>query len=408
MTKTTSFLEWRAGPRAIAHIREHGLRPEDVSIIPGAAGGPKGLGLAKLDEWLFADWLPQGFERRRNPVQLIGASIGAWRFASACAGTVDRQFSADKTRAALNLFTSTYSETRYGRKDSAAVVTADAKRLIDAMFAGREHTVLHHPHYRLHVLAVRGKGILAREQRGRTHVGYTLAAMANAAGRKHLRHFLDRTWFSALENIETPISTAFSTANSVEMPVNKGLCSPKNFSNRHAPLGEFFTNLKRDPFRTDYAALNADNLGAVLIATGSIPLVLEGVVGIPGATEGTYWDGGLIDYHLHLPYASSDGITLYPHFTGKIVPGWLDKMLPWRKARGAWLDNVVLLSPSRAYLDRLPMRKLPDRNDFMRYVDDYEGRLNYWRFAMAESARLRDEAIDAIERGDLVSRLQPL
>ena len=76
----------QAGPRAIEHIRQHGLNPHDITIVPGAAGGPKGLGLAKLDEWLFAEWLPQGFEKRRTPIDLIGASIGAWRFAAVCRG----------------------------------------------------------------------------------------------------------------------------------------------------------------------------------------------------------------------------------------------------------------------------------------------------------------------------------
>ncbi len=381
-----SLLEIQAGPRALRHIREHGLRPQDINIIPGAAGGPKGLGLAKLDEWLFADWLPQGFSARHQPVQLIGASIGAWRFASVCAGSQDGQFSAPATRAALNLLAKTYSETHYGLKDTAAQITADARRIIDTLFTGRSENVLAHPHYRLHVLAVRGKGILAREQRGRTHAGYALAALANAAGRKHLRHFLARTWFHAMP--ETQATTGISG---------------------HSPLLEkLFNQLEGDPFQTDYAKLTAENLGEVLVASGSIPLVLEGVNGIEGATDGTYWDGGLIDYHLHLPYAAHDGITLYPHFTNKIIPGWLDKMLPWRKARGAWLDNVVLISPSREYLDSLPLKKLPDRNDFKRFANDYDGRVKYWRFAMGESARMRDELAGLIERGELGARCTPI
>ena len=128
-----------------------------------------------------------------------------------------------------------------------------------------------------------------------------------------------------------------------------------------------------------------------LIASGSIPLVLQGVAQIAGAPPGTFWDGGIIDYHLHLPYPRTAGLVLYPHFTDRIIPGWLDKALPWRNARGAWLDNVILISPSRAYLDRLPLKKLPDRSDFKRFVDDYDARVKYWRFAMDESERLTDE-----------------
>lgn len=377
-----SMLSIQAGPRAIAHIREYGLRPEDISIVPGAAGGPKGLGLAKLDEWLFADWLPQGFANRQAPIDLIGASIGAWRFAAVCRGNHGGVFSADETRETLVSFANAYSEQYYPRRVNAAYITAYARDLINNLFVGRIHDVLSHPHYRLHVLAVRGKGILAREQRGRTHAGYALAALANAVGRQHLRHFLDRTWFYSGERELTPF------AGDVR--------------------GKRGGDHKFDPFHTEYARLNEANFGDALIASGSIPLVLEGVKHIAGASEGTYWDGGIIDYHLHLPYAQREGLVLYPHFTNKIVPGWLDKMLPWRKARGKWLDNVVLVSPTRAYLDRLPMKKLPDRNDFTRYVDDYEGRLRYWRFAMGESARLRDELAGLIADGSIVDRLAPL
>ena len=47
----------------------------------------------------------------------------------------------------------------------------------------------------------------------------------------------------------------------------------------------------------------------------------------------------------------------------RIVPGWLDKGMPWRRARGEWLDNVILVAPSREYLSKLPHGKLPDRKE---------------------------------------------
>jgi hypothetical protein len=394
MSITVPMLNIQAGSRAIAHIREHGLRPEDISIVPGAAGGPKGLGLAKLDEWLFADWLPQGFAKRDTPIDLIGASIGAWRFASVCRGAVNGEFSADKTRDTLTTFANAYTQQYYPRKVNAVFITKYARDLINDLFVGHINDVLTHPHYRLNVLAVRGKGILAHEARGRTHAGYALAALANAVGRQHLRHFLDRTWFYT--DHKTPVNTGTFEQNRLKMPASAS----------DSQQGLF--DKKFDPFHTEYAALSEANFGDALIASGSIPLILEGVKKIDGAADGTYWDGGIIDYHLHLPYAACEGITFYPHFTNKIVPGWLDKMLPWRKAKGAWLDNVVLVSPTHAYLDRLPMKKLPDRNDFKRFVDDYEGRLKYWRFAMGESARLRDELAELIASGKIAAQLIPI
>ena len=370
MTAAFKSLLVQAGPRALKHLREHGLRAQDIDIVPGAAGGPKGLGLARLDEHIFADWLPSGFAARTRPVDLIGSSIGAWRFAAVCRGR-----SADETRATLRAFAAAYSQQKYPRKVDADFVTAYARDLIDNLFKGREAELLSHPHYRLNVLVVRGKGILQREARGRSHAGFMLAALANAVGRPHLRHFLDRTWF-------------------------------------HAGTGDGDGGIGFqggwDKFHTHHVALTADNFGDALIASGSIPLVLRGVTGIAGAPSGTYWDGGIIDYHLHLPYPRTPGLVLYPHFTHRIVPGWLDKALPWRKASGAWLDNVILVSPSREYLDRLPLKKLPDRNDFKRFVDDYDGRLKYWRFAMDESERLAEEYRALCDSPELIGQIRAL
>jgi len=74
-----------AGPRARRRLRETGLMPDDVRVVPAAAGGPKGLVLNPLDRYLFAQWLP----RSSQTVHLIGASIGAWRMASACLPDAD-------------------------------------------------------------------------------------------------------------------------------------------------------------------------------------------------------------------------------------------------------------------------------------------------------------------------------
>ncbi|MGE0100635.1 MAG: phospholipase, partial [Hydrogenophaga sp.] len=59
-----------AGPKALQHLQQQGLRPQDVGIIPAAAGGPKGLILGPLDRFLFGQWLPGSHQ----PVHLVGAS----------------------------------------------------------------------------------------------------------------------------------------------------------------------------------------------------------------------------------------------------------------------------------------------------------------------------------------------
>src|SRR3954468_2669144 len=69
-----------AGPRAIDHLRQGGLKPENFVVIPAAAGGPKGLILGPLDRFIFGDWLA----RSSQTVHLVGASIGAWRMGAPC------------------------------------------------------------------------------------------------------------------------------------------------------------------------------------------------------------------------------------------------------------------------------------------------------------------------------------
>jgi hypothetical protein len=50
-------LQVYTGPRAAAVLRERGLRARDVRLVPGAAGGPKGLVLNPLDRFLFGHFL---------------------------------------------------------------------------------------------------------------------------------------------------------------------------------------------------------------------------------------------------------------------------------------------------------------------------------------------------------------
>ena len=359
----------KAGTTALATIRREGLRPEQVAVIPGAAGGPKALGIIGLDRAIFGEWLPRAPRVR----DLIGVSIGAWRFAAVCRGD---------TSAALKAFGDIYCGQRYAPNPSTRMVSESAHNNTRQLLEGHEAQVLAHPNYRLHVIATRGLGMLTQQSRLKTPAGFAAAAMVNAFGRRHLSRLTDRMWFHDPRGMPSFIRNGVATDE--------------------AGLHDF------DHFRTITAALTVANLHPALWASAAIPTVMDGVENIPGAPEGTYWDGGIIDYHLHLPYHRADGITLYPHFTNTIVPGWLDKPLPWRRARGQWLDNLVLVSPSREYLASLPYRKLPDRSDFKRFEQDGDAREKYWRLAMAESERLGDEFLRLAESGEISTRVQPL
>ena len=50
-----NLLTLAAGPVALKHIREHGLRPDDVGTIFGASGAAKWLAIAGLDKAIFGD-----------------------------------------------------------------------------------------------------------------------------------------------------------------------------------------------------------------------------------------------------------------------------------------------------------------------------------------------------------------
>jgi len=347
-----SVLTIRAGRRALERIRSSGLDPAMVEIVPGAAGGPKALGIAGLDRAIFGDWLASAPRVRH----LIGASIGAWRFAAAsCPDPVK----------ALGEFARLYTEQSYPPRPSRNFVSQAARTMLGELFAGKEAQILASPWNRLHIITVRGRWPLTRDSSFHTPLGFGMAAMANVIGRRHLARFIDRTvFFDARDH--PPVM-------------------PERF----------------DAFHTHTVTLDAQNLGEALLASASIPMVLEGVVNIPSAPLGIYWDGGLIDYHLHLPYHHAEGLVLYPHFTDRIVPGWLDKAMPWRRARGEWLDNVVLVAPSREYLATLPHGRLPSRQDFKRFAGDDARRMATWRKAISESERLGDAFLEFARKPDL-------
>lgn len=349
-------LTLRAGKRALARIRERGLQPADVKILPGAAGGPKALGIQGLDLALFGEWLPRAPQER----SLIGASIGSWRFASACL-----PHAAEGLRRLGELYTSQ----RFPKVVSMADVSRRCTAMLDQLLDGQDQQVLSNPHYRLNVVVVKSHGLLAHDRRGALGLGLSSVIGANLLGRPRLARHFERVILH-----------------------DSRLAPPL------APLNDF-------PSRC--LPLDGANLRHALLASGSIPMVMEGVRDIPGVGPGTYRDGGLLDYHLDLPY-QGDGVVLYPHFTDKVIPGWFDKGLPWRRGDAERLQDVLLLAPSRDYLATLPHGKLPDRKDFTRYLGDDDGRERYWRKAMAESQRLGDEFLELADSGRLAERLLPL
>jgi len=365
-------LQVYAGPRARAHLAAHGLLPPHVGVVPAAAGGPKGLILGPLDRFIFGQWLPQSSQ----PVALVGASIGAWRMATACL---------DHTVTAFERLERDYIHQHYelpeGQKRvPAQQVSGQFGRSLQQFFGGRMGEVLGHPRYQLHIIASHGRRLLQREHPLWTPVGYAAAFFSNAVQRRALGGWLERVVFSA----------------------------------QSAPL-PFAT----DDFATLQCALNEGNFMAALQASCSIPFVLQAVHDITGGPPGAYWDGGITDYHLHLRYAgllaathgagdseaknsaAGAGVVLYPHFQQAVVPGWLDKSLKSRHRATSALDSMVVLAPRAEWVQSLPNAKLPDRTDFLRYGNDLASRVIAWTAATSAAQQMADEFAAWLDAPDM-------
>jgi len=351
-------IEIRAGERALSLIREGGFRADMVTAIAGASGGPKWLVLAGLDRVI-----PQLFRKRRKPLHLIGSSIGAWRLAG---------YSSPDTIRAIETFEDNYIHQQYSRRPTPSEVTAESIRILDAYVS--EKTVRHilaHPFMRLCVIAVKSKGIGKSDSRFILPIGLGAAALANLLDRKLLRFFYERAIF-----YDTRVKP---------------------------PL------LATDEFTTKEIPLTPANLKHAIMASGSIPLVMSGIGSIPDAPEGTYRDGGIIDYHLDLPFtAGPDDIIFYPHFSERIIPGWFDKNLRWRKPRSEHVSNMLLIAPSRSFIDSLPLKKIPDRDDFNFFRGRDSERFACWEKVAGMSRIIAEEFMNALESGTIRKMVKPI
>ncbi|MEE8165147.1 MAG: hypothetical protein V3T64_06235, partial [Myxococcota bacterium] len=164
------------------------------------------------------------------------------------------------------------------------------------------------------------------------------------------------------------------------------------------------TEIRYDDFRTVECNLEARSVALALLAGGSIPLVMEGVRGTPGV-PGVLFDGGIVDYHFDFEFQRRPGLVLFPHFLDRIVPGWFDKPLKWRRPRLAALDDVVMLAPSDTFVASLPGGKLPNRNDFLEF--DTGERIRRWKNVIERCRVLADEFNDLSEGTRLAEAALP-
>lgn len=295
-----------------------------------------------------------------GPVHLIGSSIGSWRFAC---------YAQQDPVAAIERFEHAYLEQTYSEKPDIHEITAKSREILGTVLGkSGVDEILTNPLFRTHVMAVRSRPVTASENRALLAASLVTAAAFNAVSRRSLGLFFERALF---------------------------------FDKRDVPP---FFNLVGFPIQR--IELTAANLADAVVATGSIPLVLSGVRNIAGAEPGVYRDGGVIDYHLDLPHSARERITLFPHFYERIVPGWFDKRLRWRRPNPGNVDRTVLISPSAGFVAKLPKGKIPDRSDFVNYPA--EERVRVWRGCVAACKQLADEFNEVMARDQLAARLKPL
>lgn len=357
--RMTENLVFYAGRKAFEIISDEGLKPDRITTVAGAAGGPKWLVLRHLDRVIFSDW----FKDRNQPLFLLGSSIGAWRFA--CQSMAD-------PKASLTDFEFAYIHQSYSKKPDPEEVSQESIRVQQAFLknTGVEQ-ILSHPFLRLNFMAVRSKGPAASDNKLLLAATMLLTAMANVINRSFLKIFFERVLFYDARDI------------------------PPFFNMNGFPIHKI--------------ALSKDNLPKALLASGSVPLVISGVKNIPGAPSGMYRDGGVIDYHLDIQLNSKDDdLVLFPHYMERIIPGWLDKSLKWRKPQGTNTDNMLMVAPSEEFIRKLPYKKIPDRDDFYIFEGYDQKRFHYWQTVSDSSRILADEFMETVSSGKIRSRIRPV
>ncbi|WP_299078243.1 patatin-like phospholipase family protein [uncultured Paraglaciecola sp.] len=349
-------LDIYAGKNALARIRKEGFSADLFDYMLGASGGPKWFVLAGLDRYIF----PEFFAGRTRPLNIIGSSAGAFRFAC---------FAQNDPLAAINRLAECYSQTVYSDKPTAKEITDKGTALLDYVLGDKGcDEIINNPIIKAHFIVAKCKGLTQFEFKPLQITGLLASASANMLKRKWLERFYQRFLFSSPD-------------------ANLQILDPNTMPSYSVPL-------------------TAKNLPQALMASGSIPIVIEGVKNIAGAPPGMYRDGGIIDYHFDLTFGPQKGLVLYPHFYSKPIPGWFDKSLKRRLPHASSYDDVVMLVPSDEFVASLPYGKIPDRKDFE--TMPAEQRIAYWQQVISQSDKLGSAFKDMCDNQKVTERIKPI
>lgn len=329
------MLDIYAGKTAREKIKQEGFHQDLFTSFLGASGGPKWFTLYGLDKYIFGEF----FKNRTQELNVIGSSAGAFR--AAC-------FAQNDPVAAIERLAKYYAATVYSDKPSPEEISRTGVTLLAKVFGPTgAQEIIDNPIFKAHFVVAKSNGLVKFENKFLQMSGLLNSYIKNRISRKLLNKTYERFIF------QSPKSTI-------------SLKDEHNFS-------------------THSVDLTLENINDALLASGSIPLVMQGVKDISGAPKGMYRDGGIIDYHFDVEIENSDGLTLYPHFNSAPKAGWFDKSLN-RQVNPKHYDNVVMVVPSDEFVNSLPYRKIPDREDFTKLTADE--RITYWHKVLEETEKL--------------------
>ena len=338
----------KAGKRVYQIIQDGGFNLDHVTTYIGPAVGPRWLIASGFDLTLLQnDVLGQ-----KKPVLLVGSSSGAWRFAAWLQPEPEKSY-----RALLEA----YIAMTCRRTDNPATLLQSLSDVVNTYL--EEDALpfaLANKKYRLAIITCRARHLVASKIKWVQRLGLGSCFIMNALNRSFLYSFAERVVF-------------------YNGPKPPSFCL-------------------RDDFRGQYIPLSETNFKHAVLASGAIPLVVSGIRDIYGAPRGVYRDGGLTDYHLSHNYAAKDDeIILFFHHQERIIPGWLDKRLTYRQSAADILENVLMVYPSREFIEKLPGGKIPDRDDFVIFLDDPARRTRNWWQVVEHSAPLGELFLELVE-----------
>ncbi|PKN73704.1 MAG: hypothetical protein CVU52_07090, partial [Deltaproteobacteria bacterium HGW-Deltaproteobacteria-10] len=347
------------GKRIYENIKDGGFNFDSVSAYFGPAAGPRWLISSGFDLTL----LKKDVLGRTRPVQLIGSSAGAWRFAA---------WLQPEAISCYQTLIDAYINIKITKADTPATVL---EKFIDLINLYLEDDALPfalaNKKYRLTVITARGRNLVAAENIWLQKTGLIAGYLLNFFSRNNIYRFADRVVF---------------------------------YHGSKPPAFCFHPQ-----YRGSFVSINEINFKYAVMASGAIPLVVAGVHDIYGAPRGVYRDGGLIDYHLTHQFATGENeIVLFFHHQERIIPGWMDKDNLRRVPDPEALSNVLMIFPSQSFVEKLPGERIPDRTDFITYIDDHQTRIKNWHKAVELAAPLGEEFLELVESGkirDIVERL---